>query len=162
MESLLGTLIHCSLALPDRHSCLSALSRFAASFNHFLSPFVRHSPSPTVLTDICWWCAQLSANFCESIISKPLNVSSVEFWVDASSSWGIGIVFDNVWDAWKLKPRWNKDSCNIGWAKIVTIELSILFAVHLGHTNIHFLIKSDNQGVIHAIECSRSRNSEQN
>jgi hypothetical protein len=26
----------------------------------------------------------------------------------------------------------------------------------------HFLIKSDNQGIIHAIECGRSRNSEQN
>jgi hypothetical protein len=32
-ESLLGTLVHCSLALPNRFSCLSALSHFAASFH---------------------------------------------------------------------------------------------------------------------------------
>ena len=162
MESILGTLVYCLLTLPDGHSCLSAVSHLTTSFNHFSSPFVRHSPSPAILTDISWWHAQLSSEFCGSLISKPLPVSSVEFWVNASSSWGMGIIFDNIWDTWKLKPRWNKDSHNIGWAKIVTIELGILFAVHLGHSNTHFLIKSDNQGVIHAIERGKSRNAEQN
>jgi Reverse transcriptase-like len=118
--------------------------------------------SPAIIADIHLWHTQLSTEFCGSIITKPPDVSPLEYWVDTSSSWGIGIVFNNVWDAWKLRPRWNKDGHNIGWAEIVAIELGILFAVHLGHTNIHFLIKSDNQGVIHAIERGRSRNSEQN
>jgi hypothetical protein len=113
---LLGTLIHCSLALPNGCSCLSALSHFAASFNHFSSTFVHCSPSPAVIADICWWRAQLSTEFCGSIITKPPHISPLEFWIDASSSWGIGIVFDNVWDAWKLRPRWNKDGRDIGWA----------------------------------------------
>jgi hypothetical protein len=37
-------------------------------------------------------------------------------------------------------------------AEIVTIELGLLFAVHKSFSDVHFLIKLDNQGVIHAIE----------
>ena len=51
---------------------------------------------------------------------------------------------------------------NIGWAEMVAIELGLLFAIHQGHSDIHFIIKSDNQGVIHAIEGGKSRSLEQN
>ena len=79
-------------------------------------------------------------------------MSPVEFWVDASSSWGVGLVFDGTWDAWKFSPGWDSDGRYIGWAEIVAIELGLLFAVHCGYTDTHFLIKSDNQGVILTIE----------
>ena len=161
-ESVLGTLVHCSLAIPDGRSRLPSISRFAASFNHFSSPFVRRSPNPSVITDIQWWRSQLSANFCGSTLSNHPSVSTVEFWVDASSSWGIGVVFDNWWDAWKLTPGWNADGRNIGWAEFVAIELGLLFAIYKGFSNTHFLIKSDNQGVIHAIQGGKSRSPEQN
>jgi hypothetical protein len=45
---------------------------------------------------------------------------------------------------------------------MVAIELGLLFAIHRTHTDIHFIIKLDNQGVIHAIEGGKSRSSEQN
>jgi Reverse transcriptase-like len=162
VESVLGTLVHCSLAIPDGRSHLPSISRFAASFNFLSSPFVRKAPSKTVLTDIDWWRAQLSAEFAGSVLSRPPLVSPIEFWVDASSSWGIGVVFDNEWDSWKFVPNWNTNGRNIGWAEIVAIELGLLFAVHRGFSDVHFLIKSDNQGVIHAIEGGRSRSPEQN
>jgi hypothetical protein len=162
VESILGTLVHCSLAVPTGRSRLPSISRFASSFSHFSSPFVRRSPNPSVLSDIDWWRSQLSARFCGSILSKPPPISSTEFWVDASSSWGIGIVLDNEWDAWELKNGWDTHGRNIGWAEIVAIELGLLFAVHRGYSNTHFLIKSDNQGVIHAIEGGKSRSPEQN
>jgi hypothetical protein len=161
-ESVLGTLVHCSLALPDGRSHLPSVSRFVASFNYASSPFVQKSPNPSVLSDIDWWRTQLSANFCGSSLSRPPPPSSCEFWVDASSSWGIGIVFDQEWDSWKLRPGWNKDGRNIGWAEFVAIELGLLFAIHRGFSDVHFLIKSDNQGVIHAIEGGKSRSPEQN
>jgi hypothetical protein len=82
--------------------------------------------------------------------------------VDASSSWGVGILFDGVWDFWKLRPGWNKDGRNIGWAEMVAIELGLMFAVHRAHSDVHFVIRSDNQGVIHAIKGGKSRSSEQN
>jgi hypothetical protein len=59
-ESVLGTLVHCSLAVPDGRFRLPALSRFTASFNFLSSPFVRRSPNPSVLSDISWWRTALS------------------------------------------------------------------------------------------------------
>ena len=61
-----------------------------------------------------------------------------------------------------LRPGWEKDGRNIGWAKMVVIELGLLFAVHQGYSDVHFVVKSDNQGVIHAIESGKSRSPEQN
>ena len=162
VESVVGTLVHCSLAVPDGRSHLPSLSRFAASFNFLSSPFVRRTPSPRVLSDIDWWRSQLSADFCGSILMKPPLASSTDFWVDASSSWGIGIVLDNHWDSWRLSPGWNVDGRNIGWAEFVAIELGLLFAVHKGFSDVHFLVKSDNQGVIHAIQGGKSRSPSQN
>ena len=39
-ESILGTLVHCLLALPDGRSQLPILSCFTSSFNHFTSTFI--------------------------------------------------------------------------------------------------------------------------
>jgi hypothetical protein len=161
-ESLLGTLVHCSLALPDGRSHLPSISRFAASFNHFSSPFVHRTPNASVLSDIQWWRTRLTADFCGSVLSRPPPASNIEFWVDASTSWGIGVVFGNEWDFWKLKPGWEKDGRNIGWAEMVAIELGLLFVIFRSHTDIHFIVKSDNQGVIHAIQGGKSRSPEQN
>ena len=161
-ESILGTLVHCSLALPNGRSHLPAISRFASSFNYSTSSFITKTPNPSVITDIVWWRAQLANSFCGSSLSKPPPISPIEFWVDASSSWGIGVVLGTEWDYWKLRPRWDRDGRNIGWAEIVAIELGLLFAIFRGHSEIHFLVKSDNQGVISAIQGGKSRNPEQN
>jgi hypothetical protein len=161
-ESVLGTLVHCSLAVPDGRSRLPAIARFASSFNYTTSVFSTKTPSPAVLSDIGWWRTKLQSEFCGSTISKPPAASSTEFWVDASSSWGIGVVFDGHWDFWKLRSHWHRDGRNIGWAEMVAVELGLLFAVHCGFTDVHFIIKSDNQGVIHAIEGGKSRSPEQN
>ncbi|CAK5271678.1 unnamed protein product [Mycena citricolor] len=53
-KSLLGTLVHCSLALPEGKSRLPAISKFAASFAHTRSPFSRRKPNATVLDDVSW------------------------------------------------------------------------------------------------------------
>jgi hypothetical protein len=162
VESVLGTLVHCSLALPDGRSRLPSISRFAASFNHLSSPFIRRSPNPSVLADIDWWRSQLSSVFCGSLLSRPPPISPAELWVDASSSWGIGVVFNGEWDAWKFSSGWDSDGRNIGWAEMVAVELGLLYAVHKGFSNTHFLVKSDNQGVIHAIGGGKSRSPQQN
>jgi hypothetical protein len=161
-ESLLGTLVHCLLALPNGCSYLSAIPGFVTSFNHSSSAFICKSPNPSVLSDIEWWCTQLSTDFCGSYLTKPPPLSSVNFWVDVSSSWGIGVVFRCEWDSWVLLLGWDKDDHNIGWAKIVAIELGLLFAVYNDFSDVHFLIKSDNQGVIHAIKGGKSRSLQQN
>jgi hypothetical protein len=125
-ESLVGTLVHCSLAVPDSHSCLPSISWFTSSFNYALSSFVHKASSLGVLSDVSWWRTQLTATFCGSFLSQLPLSSPVEFWVDASTSWGIGIIFDGKWDFWSLFPGWDKDGCNIGWAKFIAIELGLL------------------------------------
>ena len=101
-QSLLGTLVHCSLAMPDSRSRLPALSRFAASFNVALSPFIRKSPNSSVLSDIVWWRDRLSTKFAGSHLRRPPPPSPIDFWVDASTNWGIGVVFNGQWDSWKF------------------------------------------------------------
>jgi hypothetical protein len=161
-ESVLGTLVHCSLAIPDGRSRLPSISRFTSSFNYLTSPYARRTPNAAVFSDIDWWRTQLSLSFCGSTLSKPPAASPTEFWVDASSSWGIGVVFNGSWDFWMFQPGWDKDGRNIGWAEMIAIELGLMLAVHCGYSDVHFVLKSDNQGVIHAIEGGKSRSPEQN
>jgi hypothetical protein len=161
-KSVMGTLVHCSLAIPDGRSRLLSISHFTTSFNHLSSPHARRTPNASVISDIAWWHALLTSPFCGSTLSNPPTASPIEFWVDASSSWGIGIVFDGLWDFWKLRPDWDKDGRNIGWAEMVAIELGLRLAIHCGHLDVHFVVKSDNQGVIFAIEGGKSRSPEQN
>ena len=161
-ESVLGTLVHCSLAIPDGQSCLPSLSHFAASFNGAHSNFTRKSPPSTAFKDIAWWCLQLSKEFCGSTLSRPPPPSPIGFWVNASTDWGIGIVFDGYWEAIKFCEGWRSGGCNIGWAEFVAIELGLLCAIVQGHNDKHFIVHSDNQGVIQAIQGGKSHSPEQN
>ena len=161
-EAILGTLVHCSLAVPEGRSRLPSISRFAASFIHSSSEFRRRTPNKTILADIQWWRDCLTRSFCGSSLLPPPPLSPINFWVDASTEWGIGVVFNNEWDSWKLRDNWKSNGRNIGWAEFVAIEIGLLLAVERGHHNTHFLIRSDNQGVIYAIQGGKSRSPEQN
>ena len=161
-ESILGTLVHCSLILPNGRSWLPALSCFTASFNHSTSPFIRRTPNTSVINDVSWRRHELSKDVCGSVLSQPLPPQDFGIWVDTSISWGIGIVFNGFRQSWRLKSGWNRNGRDIGWAEFVALELGILFAISHNFSNIHFLIHSDNQGVIHALKGGKSRNYEQN
>lgn len=161
-QSILGTLVHCSLAVPEGRSRLPALSRFVSSFSRSSSPFAKRTPNESVLKDISWWRNSLSQSFCGSSLAPPPLPSTIDFWVDASTDWGIGVVFNQTWDSWKLRDNWKSHGRNIGWAEFLAIEIGLLLAIHHGHSNTHFLIRSDNQGVIEAIKGGRSRSPEQN
>jgi len=161
-ETILGTLVHCALAIPDGRSCLPSLSCFAASFNGARSNFTRKSPPDAALEDVAWWRLYLAKDFCGSTLSHPPPPSPIGFWVDASTDWGIGIVFDGRWEAIKFREGWKSGGRNIGWAEFVAIELGLLRAIAQGHNNVHFTVHSDNQGVIQAIRGGKSRSPEQN
>jgi hypothetical protein len=89
-------------------------------------------------------------------LSHPPLASSIEFWVDASTDWGIRIVFDEHWDAIKLCKGWKAGGHNIGWGEFIAIKLGLLRAISQGHANKHFVIHCDNQGVIQAINSGKS------
>jgi hypothetical protein len=162
IDKLLGTLVHCSLALPEGRSHLVSLTRLASAFGSAKSKFSRWAPSAGVLADVQFWIEQLSREFCGSSLQAPPNPSLAEFWVDASTSFGIGVVFDGSWNAWELHSGWKKHGRDIGWAEMVAIELGLLTAVAQGWSNAHFVVKSDNTGVIGALAAGKSNNIEQN
>jgi hypothetical protein len=161
-ESLLGTLVHCSLALPDSRSRLPAISNFVASFNKANSVFSQFTLPSGAAEDAAWWRHTLSSTPCRSPLHKPPQPTDLLFAVDASTSWGIGVVFDGKWDAWILLPGWKSEGRDIGWAEMVAVELGLRLAITQGAHDIHLILRSDNTGVIHALDGGRSRNLQQN
>jgi hypothetical protein len=84
------------------------------------------------------------------------------FWMDASSSWGIGLMFQGRWAAWRWVEGWKSEQREIGWAEGVAVELAIRLLDARNITNIHVLIRTDNQGVLGAYQRGRGRNPEIN
>jgi hypothetical protein len=157
-----STLVHCALALPDARSHLVFLSHFAAALSSAASSFTCWLPSPPLLSSIVFWREALHHPFCGLLLRKPPPAVPTELWVNASTLFGIGTVFDGQWQAWQLAPGWKVDSRNIGWAKMLAIELDLRLALARGFWDTHFLIRSNNMGVTGALKARRSRNLEQN
>lgn len=156
-QKLLGTLNHCCLVIPEGPSHLTSLFTFTSAFKHSASPFIRHNFSLTLLTDLMWWDSQLHLSFCGRAIKEPPALLATRVYVDASSSWGIGILIDGHWDAFKFLPGAIADSRNIGWAEMVAVEIAIGILVDMLPNGSHVRIHSDNQGVLAALKNQRSR-----
>ncbi|EJD42880.1 hypothetical protein AURDEDRAFT_67136, partial [Auricularia subglabra TFB-10046 SS5] len=154
-QSLLGKLVHCSMVIPDARSRLPALSRFAGSFD---SAFARHVPNTSVFNDLDWWRDKLSGSFCGMRIKSVPAPSAISLYVDASTSFGIGIVLDGAWDYWRLKEGWRDERRDIGWAEMVAAEFGLRAAVERGASSLHLVIKSDNAGVVGALDAGKSKN----
>jgi hypothetical protein len=159
---VLGTLVHCTLALPDGRSHLGELICFSSGLDSARNHHVQWSPWHALLDDIGYWQEQLAHDFCGSHVKEPPQQSRIEFWVDASMGWGVGVVFDGYWQSWRLLEGWKTDGQDIGWAEMVAIELGLCMAIAMGHCDVHFVVKSDNMGVIGALEGGQSQNREQN
>jgi len=162
IESVLGSLVHCSLAMPDSQSHLPSFSRFATSFQNIRSPFVKLSIPPLVLEDVSWWRGILAESKCHSQLQRPLLISEILFAVDASTSGGIGVILGQQWESWRLLEGWNSNGRNIGWAEMIAVELGIRCLIQRRANNAHFRLCSDNMGVIYALDSRRSRSVQQN
>ncbi|EEB86644.1 hypothetical protein MPER_16327, partial [Moniliophthora perniciosa FA553] len=81
-------------------------------------------------------------------------------YVDASTDWGIGILINKRWAAFRLAPDWKlhlpgRDIC---WLETVAVELLLYYLAELSYRNVRLLVHSDNQGTIGAFAKSRSPN----
>lgn len=161
-KSLIGTLNHVCLVVPEGHSHLPSLYAFRAGFPCNAHPFLCHRVETTILTDIQWWRSKLSDGWCGQHILKPPDPLPCSLFVDASMSWGIGLVLDNRWLAWKLKAGWKRDGRDIGWVEMVAVDLAIHTLVSLSFEHCHVILRSDNTGVVGALSAGQSCNSEQN
>ena len=155
VESLHGSLSHISFVYLRGRTRLRNLIEYIKSFeNNFTR---RWTPTP-VLRDLEWWQTTLTQpNFTRSLIPRPTTVDH-GIWVDASTDWGIGILFQDRWDAWRTLPCWKDKGRDIGWLEGVAVELMINI-LHLSNiSDVDVLIRGDNQGIIGAFEKGRSRN----
>lgn len=153
--SINGTLSHVTFVYLEGRAYLSNLCTFISSFRTKFAP--RFAPR-SVLTDMKWWRVMLD----KPSLVRPLKPrgprQDIGIWVDASTSWGIGVLIAGQWNAWRLAADWKKDSRDIGWAEMIAAELAARYAIQLGYSNAEILIRSDNTGVVGAYNRGRSRN----
>lgn len=171
--SINGTLSHISFVIPHGRSYLANLSHFIAGFPEH-ARHASHHPAPSVVSDLEWWRAVLSTPpVPRQLVSRGLP-QDIDLWVDASTDWGIGLIFRGRWNAWMLIKGWKGSGRDIGWLEAVAVELAIitlfsagwelhlpwvhLLIVLLGWRDCAVIIHSDNQGVIGSFKCGRSRN----
>jgi hypothetical protein len=88
--------------------------------------------------------------------------SSCKIYVDASTSWGVGLLVDGRWQAWQLSDGWHSDGRDIGWAEMLAVEMALLTLIAGKFPPATYTILSDNSGVVGAFSASYSRNSHQN
>jgi len=160
--SLHGRLVHISCIFPLIRPFLRSIAAFAANFQSHRAKL--HPPS-RVVSDLRW-----TLNTIEMLPNElPLLSSSptdIDWWGDASTSFGIGITVGSLWAVWRWKqgvkigPRQQYD---IGWAEAVAVELALRIAIEFKHLETgHYLVLSDNMGVVSVLNSGRSRSKETN
>lgn len=153
--SLLGTLSHVSIVHQDGRSYLSTLSSFIATFTNDHKP---RYPRISVIKDLEWWVTKLTHSGFARHLSHRGVTQDLGIWVDASKSWGIGIIIGNEWDAWEWSAPWHYEGRDIGWAESIAVELAARILSERGISNAAILIRGDNQGVVGSYGRGRGRN----
>lgn len=161
-QILLGSLNHCCLIYRSARTRLHHLRSFVARFPPDASPFLSISIPILLKSDISWWNAELSKPFFGCSVASPPSILPLDIFVDASTSWGIGILINNKWAAFKISSEAFSSALSIGWAEMVAVELAVSLLCSVHPRKSHFLIHSDNQGVIGAINSSFSCGASQN
>lgn len=161
VAKVLGKLMHCTLVVRDGRSRLASLGRFCGAFSD-KNPWMRFKLPHNVVEDISWWRGRLERGQCGMCIQSIPEPIPTSCFVDASSAFGIGLVIDGTWCAWRLGLNWKTDGRDIGWAEMVAVEMGILALVELGYRDCHLELHSDNKGVVGALDSGRSRSSQCN
>lgn len=156
IQTIHGSLVHLCFVYVSGSSRLPTISNTMAHFKS--NYFITRRVSASFRESLLWWKAQLEvSNFFRQLWPlKPLE--DLRIYVDASTSWGIGIMIGDRWYAFKLVRDWKVPGIDIGWLEAVALELLMYFLVQLGHRDVHLLMHSDNTGAIGAHDKGRSRN----
>jgi len=155
VETINGSLAHLSFVHLRGRSRLPSLFQWLTTFPNEFTP---RWPPPSVMTDLNWWLNKLTETTACRSLTLPVTPANIDIWVDASTSWGIGILIDGRWDAWKVVEGWEAEGRNIMWLEAIAVEFVIGTIAALGHRDLHLLLRSDNTGVIGSFHKGRSRN----
>jgi hypothetical protein len=156
IQKIHGSLCHVAFVYILGRSRLPSLSNFIASFMG--NEFTRRYPPHSMITDLKWWLQVLSIpDFHRKLLPRG-PAQDIGIFVDASTSWGIGIVIAGRWIAFRLHESWKVDGRDICWLETVAVEILIYILEAMGFANTVILIHSDNQGTIGSLHKGRSRN----
>lgn len=164
VQKLYGKLLHACLVIPTGRAYLTSLEAMLGACS--TRPFIPHHPVRHIDNDLTWWSQKLGSSGVERPITRPLKLTDVRAFSDASTSVGLTVVINGYWRAWTLRSDWRtiQGQHDIGWAESVGFELlvcSILISNdNASHT--YFRVFCDNQGVVNAWKNGKSRNRETN
>lgn len=154
-----GCLTHVCYVIREGRARLVSMRRFMVSFNG--DNFKPRIPGPGVRSELDWWKATLqSPNTTRKVVDHGAPVD-LDIWVDASTSWGIGMLINGCYRAWKYLPHAiGVSGRDIGWAESVGIELCIRWLASRGkESEDHdFIVHGDNTGSIGQYDKGRGRN----
>ena len=165
--SLHGKLVHISCIFPLIRPFLRGIAHFAHSFK---SPLVKLPILPPLQADLSWVRFLVRSLPNEIPLASPEPID-LQWWGDASTSFGVGIALGSHWAVWKWAPGFivgPRQTHDIGWAEAVAVELGLRLAIDLNLFSIpnrqgcNFLVRSDNAGIVAVTNKGRSRNRETN
>ncbi|RXW16082.1 hypothetical protein EST38_g9772 [Candolleomyces aberdarensis] len=156
VEKIHGSLCHVAFVYRDGRSRLPSLSNFATTFKG--NRLTKRYPSRSAISDLKWWRDKLSMPGFIRDLNLSLSPADIGLFVDACTSWGIGIYVGGKWMAFRLAPDWKTEGRHIGWLETLAIELAVYLVYSRGFRNTHLLLHSDNQGTIGSIAKGRCRN----
>jgi hypothetical protein len=156
IQKIHGSLCHVAFVYSQGRSRLPSLSNFIASFMG--NEFARRYAPKSMITDLKWWLQTLNVSGFHRKLLPRGPCQDMGLFVDASTSWGIGIIIAGRWAAFRLHENWKIEGRDICWLETVAVEILIYILESMGITNTTLLIHSDNQGTIGSLNKGRSRN----
>ena len=156
VERIHGSLCHVAFVYLEGSSRLPSISNFAASFKG--NELLQRYPPRSMVTDLHWWLKELDKPSFFRELRPRGEMQDLGLYVDASTSWGIGVIIQGRWAAFKLHPDWKTEGRDICWLETLALEFLIHFLDAMGICNAHILIHSDNTGAIGALDKGRSPN----
>ncbi|KAF7323828.1 hypothetical protein MKEN_00604100 [Mycena kentingensis (nom. inval.)] len=161
IQQVHGTLVHITFVFRDGASRLPPISK--SMHRYYRNEFKKWHIPDSARNALLWWRDRLNDPHAYRTLVPLPPMTDLRIFVDASTSWGVGVLIGNQWYAMRLRPDWRLgDTRDICWLEAAALEILFLFLIQLGHTNLHLLIHSDNYGAIGAHDKGRSTNPEIN
>ena len=160
--SLHRKLVHVSCIFPLIRPFLHSISFLSQNFT---SPRAKLHATPSVQHDLSW-IHFLLHQLPNEVPLMNQEIVDLNWWGDASTSFGIGVVLGEFFTVWKYAPGFQaspKEAFDIGWAEAVAVELSLCLAIQfqlLRGSDI--LVHSDNSGIVTVMNKGQSRSLEMN
>jgi hypothetical protein len=125
IQVLHSTLVYISFVFPKGSSHLPVFSNFMMGYCD--NNFVKHCLSDSFLNTPCWWhsCLTDHSGYCHLHPIGPIY--NPDIFVNAFTSWGIGIIVGKFWHVFPLVPDWKIPSHDICWLEAVALELVVYF-----------------------------------